>query len=308
VKNHAALKGFLPMAISGALLISAAWSQDAKARELESERCPDAIVESVGKFFRLEHFAYPEDLYSPGIENGGLILAGVCKPMPDAASRVIAAFAYDAGVDDAGVYNDNKLLLVVYDDVRKRVISSYSETGTIGGGGWAAEVSPSSIKIDTARYILAKNTRAFGLRLNLIHRNCADGIWKDELTLYVMEGRKLRPIFYEVMRRGRLGHDGSDDQGAPCGLNMSIEAEKIISVEKTATHGFADLKLTAKLTAEITGDIWPLNNPEPLSTIAKYDGKFYKRTSDLDAHIDREIDRLFQEIRETYRIKQKTPQ
>ncbi|MDR0736022.1 MAG: hypothetical protein LBF51_04185, partial [Zoogloeaceae bacterium] len=92
----------------GVLLMAVGWSQNAWALDTERERCPDAIVKSVGEFFRLDHFAYPKDNYSPSVENGGLIVAGVCKPLPNDASRVIAAFAYDAGVE-----YEKKLLLVV---------------------------------------------------------------------------------------------------------------------------------------------------------------------------------------------------
>jgi hypothetical protein len=42
-----------PEGISGALLIAVGWSQDAGAQGLESERCPDAIIKSIGKFFAL---------------------------------------------------------------------------------------------------------------------------------------------------------------------------------------------------------------------------------------------------------------
>ncbi|MDR2677867.1 MAG: hypothetical protein LBB51_00305, partial [Zoogloeaceae bacterium] len=148
------------------------WSQYAEARDLEQERCPDAIMESVGKFFRLDHFTYPQSGYYPSVENGGLIVAGVCKPMPNDASRVIAAFAYDAKVE-----YEKKFLLVVYDNTRKRVISSYS--GILGEDA-ATEVSPYSIRIDTARYVLAKNVRAFALRLDTFNgRNCGDGTLGD---------------------------------------------------------------------------------------------------------------------------------
>jgi hypothetical protein len=277
------------------------FAQAAGAADLEQERCPDAIVESVGKFFRLDHFSYPQSGYYPSVENDGLIVAGVCKPMPNDASRVIAAFAYDAKVE-----YEKKLLLVVYDNTRKRVISSYSDI--LADDDPATKVGPYSIKIDTARYVLTENTRAFGLRLNTRSgRNCGDVTSGDELTLYVMEGRKLRPVFFATMRRGLLGRAGSAEVMGGCGFNMEIDSEKTISIEKTATHGFADIRLTAKVTwGFLSPDEPPAtdpNSPKPLSRIIKYDGKRYAynpRDRTLDDDIDDAMGKLFQEIRKMH--------
>ncbi|MDR2638126.1 MAG: hypothetical protein LBB55_07290, partial [Zoogloeaceae bacterium] len=216
---------------------------------------------------------------------------------------VIAAFAYDAKVE-----YEKKLLLVVYDNTRKRVISSYS--GILGEDA-ATEVGPYSIRIDTARYVLAKNVRAFGLRLDTRNgRNCGDGTWGDELILYVMEGRKLRPVFFATMRRGLLGRVGSEGMDR-CGFNVEMDSEKTISIEKTSTHGFADIRLTASVTwgfDEPTA-IRP-NPPKPLSRIIKYDGKRYAYNPgdrNLDDDIYSAMGKLYQEIREIHEAGKKEP-
>jgi hypothetical protein len=282
----------------GALLITAGLCQDAAARESEEGRCSEAIVESVGEFFHLEGFSYPEKGYYPSVENGGLIVAGVCKPMPDDPSRVIAAFAYDTEVED-----EKRLLLAVYDDTRQRVISSYSYTITEDA---TTKVSPYSIKIDTGRYVLAENVRAFGLRLNISRgQHCgADWISEDELTLYVMEERKLRPVFDAVMRKdrqSRIEYEGMD-VGAKdrCGFNTYVETEKFISIEKTATHGFSDLRLTVRVIGES-------NKLKPLSMIVRYNGERYDYESwsnVLDTRLGEEIDKLLQEMQEVVERKE----
>lgn len=56
----------------------------------------------------------------PSVENGGLVVAGVCKNWPGNSSRVISAFAYDAGVE-----YEKQLLVVLVDVTGSRVIASY---------------------------------------------------------------------------------------------------------------------------------------------------------------------------------------
>lgn len=219
--------------------------------EMDANRCSDATVRSVGKHFDLGNFIYPKWGAS---ENGGLIVAGVCKPWPTNKARIIAAFAYDAGTE-----YEKQLLLAVVEGSNNRVVASYK--GVIPEDA-ATEVSSSSLTLDTARYTLSDGTRAFGLRLNTFRDRCTyEGGFNDELTLFVLAGKTIRPVLTETM--SHWTYDG----GNRCGGEdvPRTDANVLISVEPTISNGFADLRLTA-----IRND-----KRKSVSSIVKYNGERY---------------------------------
>jgi hypothetical protein len=225
--------------------------------EEDSSRCSDAIVKRLGKHFRLADFAYPERDRYPSVENGGLIVAGVCKPWPTNKSRIIAAFAYDDGTDE---YNNpqKQLLLAIVELPNNRVIASYKNVIQEDA---VTEFSSYSLKLDTARYTLSKDTRAFGLRLNLFQDRCSfEGGFNDELTLFVVDGQTIRPVLTQTMSHWFYKGNRCDGEEA-----SRIDVNILISVEPTLSNGFADLRLTA-----IRDD-----KKKPVSAIVKYDGKHY---------------------------------
>lgn len=206
----------------------------ARAQQKEDAgRCSDAVVEQIGKHFRLADFAYPTDGMAPSTDNGGLVVAGICKPWPTSSSRTIAAFAYDGGAAD-----EKELLLAVVEGPNNRVIASYKR---IIPEDAITEVSSYSLKLDTARYTLSNQTRAFGLRMSTFRDRCGyEGGFDDELTLFVVDGQTIRPVLTEMMSHWSYG------RGSRCGGEdvARIDARVSISVEPTTSNGLADLRLT----------------------------------------------------------------
>lgn len=222
--------------------------------EADPSRCSDAVIDQLGKHFGLDDFAYPAAGMEPRAENGGLLVAGTCKPWPADNARIIAAFAYDAGIE-----YEKRLLLAVVERSTHRVIASY--TGVIPEDA-AMEVSGNSLRIDTARYALAKNTRAFGLRLRTFRDRCTyEGGFDDELTLFVVDGRRIRPVLTETTSHWSFA-DGNRCGGEDV---ARTDASVVVAVEHTASKGFADLRLTASRN----------DNRKPLSVVVKYDGERY---------------------------------
>jgi hypothetical protein len=88
--------------------------------ESEANRCSDAVVKRLGTHFHLTNFTYPAQNMYPNSENGGLLVAGICKPWPINKSRIIAAFAYDGGVK-----YEKQLLLAIVEVPSNRIIASY---------------------------------------------------------------------------------------------------------------------------------------------------------------------------------------
>jgi hypothetical protein len=238
------------------LLIGLSQYQSALAQSLTKDiaRCNDFVVQRVGEHFKLSHFSYPRDGMYPSVDNGGLVVAGVCKPWPQNSRRIIAAFAYDAGVE-----YERELLLAIVDSRSGRVIASHK--GVIPEDA-AAEVTSSSMRLDTARYTLSKTSRAFGLRLNTFRDRCGyEGGFDDELTLYVVNNGTIKPVLKETLLQWRYGNANRCNEEK----NPRTEANVSISVEVTSSNGLADLRLAARRT----------DRKRTVTAIVKYNGKHY---------------------------------
>ncbi|MBK9218540.1 MAG: hypothetical protein IPL70_09030 [Uliginosibacterium sp.] len=220
----------------------------------DATRCDKAVVKRLWLHFDPTGFAYPASGKYPSVENGGLLVAGICKPWPANKSRTIAAFAYDAGIE-----YEKQLLLAVIDRPSNRVIASYKGVITEDAG---TEVSSYSLRLDTARYTLSKNARAFGLRLSTFRDRCTyEGGSDDELTLFVVDGQTIRPVLTETMSHWSYGG------GNRCGGEdaPSTDANTLINIEPTISNGFADLRFTA-----IRSD-----KKKPISVVVRYSGERY---------------------------------
>lgn len=250
--------GYSRVILGSIVLASLLFSRGALAQSVDDpNRCDDILVQSVASHFHLEGFSYPTRGTYPSEENGGLIVAGVCKRWPTNASRTIAAFAYEGESE-----YEKQLLLVLVDTISNQIIASYKGVIPVDA---ASEVSSTSLWLDTARYSLTKTIRAFGLRINSFRDRCTyEGGFNNELTLYVIDGKTLRPVLSETMSRWRYG------RGNRCGVDevRMTQANVVISVENTYSNGFADLRLSAKSDDKRT----------PPTAVVKYDGKSYDLT------------------------------
>ena len=214
---------------------------------VDDHGCSDAVTQRIGKYFKLPDFVAPK-------WRGERLIAGMCKALPGEPTKLLAAFAYDDGTE-----YEKQLLLAIVDRPTTRVIASYQ--GVIAEDG-DTTVQRDSLKLDTARYPLSRSTRAFGLRLSTFLDRCGFEAGRgDELTLFVVEGRRIRPVLTEPMSRWRYG------QGRRCaGETVNTSTVDIqISVAPTHTHGFADLQLTAKRS----------DGKKPLRATLRYDGRQY---------------------------------
>ena len=83
------------------------------------------------------------------------------------------------------------------------------------------------------------------------------------MTLFVMEGKALKPVLSQVMKRWYIFGDrcGRAEEITQVDIDVSI------SVEPTSTKGFADLRLVARS-----------DNKKSVSAIVKYNGKNYDMT------------------------------
>jgi hypothetical protein len=200
------------------------------------DHCDEAIVQVVGNHFKIKDFA-PRD-------EDGVIVAKSCKLWPYKNNIVLVAFAFTPEVGGKqDVEYEKNLIVAMIDKATQRVVSSnqsiiYEDAIT--------EIGPDSFELDTARYQLTPDVRAFGLRFNSSARgpSCGEGRSSNELTLFVPEGDKLRSVLrlYMYRQQSIQGCLSVYSEGA-----VWEDAGLTISVEKTRTNGYADLLVTARI-------------------------------------------------------------
>jgi hypothetical protein len=201
-----------------------------------------------------------------------------CRIDPAHDDRAIVALTYVAGEEKTGKehpgqYNNTlDLDLVVLDLKNDKVLAHTHESGSVEDGGDRFE----SIVIDTAQYVLAPGTRAFGISVsNATHCYCANGGFTT-LTLYLVRGDKLDNVGGVQTSSSQSGTERGDTP--PLCTNLSSDETTTVSVGKGSSHGLADLLLTTAVTKTYDDD--PSKCPALKSTKTKstlrFDGTTYK--------------------------------
>jgi len=168
---------FLPAALLALSLAPAL-----PARAAGSQACPPAVLAVLGHALGVAHFV-PDD---SGRNPAGVVLATSCKPMPDEPRLMLAAAAWDAREPDA-----KSLVVAIVDAAAGRVDALLRDRIDEDA---ATRVHNGSLRLDTAPYLLAPGVRAFGLDIFSDDASCGDGGLGPRRTLYVREGRSLRPV------------------------------------------------------------------------------------------------------------------
>ncbi|WP_408581479.1 PA3715 family protein [Burkholderia cenocepacia] len=201
-----------------------------------------------------------------------LVVASSCKVMPNAPETTIAAVAFDSLPKSKNADESKKLQVVALVEGGKVVAADRSVVEEDA----ATEIDENSYRIDTAPYRLSPDVRAFGVVFTSSARgpSCPDANTGEELTLWVREGGHIRPVFGTNLY-GWVSVEG-DACGPGAGDARSEAARMTIAVEKTSSHGFADLSITAHITKtqRKNGD-YSDTGKRTARTIVHYDGKSY---------------------------------
>ncbi|WP_407470466.1 hypothetical protein ABFU55_09265 [Xanthomonas campestris pv. raphani] len=176
-------------------------------------------------------------------------VAQTCKPWPyDPAIRLAAiAFAGDA-TTPAGE-RDLELRVAMLDAGSGEVVALYAQAM---GEDASLELAADSLRLDTARYDLAKGVRAFGVVVHSVARgaSCPDFDSDDALTLLVREGRRLRPVLQQNLTVWR------QVQGELCNWGKAgVVTERgtlTLSMDTPVHAGYADIALTATVVTSTT--------------------------------------------------------
>lgn len=241
------------------LCLFAVFVSPSAVSKTSDENCTDEIYSSVGQYLRLENFVL-----------GGIVVSETCKTWPFKTGFLLAGFSYDGGAE-----YEKSLVVVMLDKETLRVVADFR--GVISEDA-VTEAGPGSLQLDTAKYQLAKDTRAFGLRFASSARgpSCADGASWDELTLFVRDKNKLRPVFRKDMQfqdalRGCIG--------SATGHDVWEYGRRVVSVTDTQSNGFADLLITETITVDGNEEQMPKDidtMKRTRSYLMKYDGKEYR--------------------------------
>jgi hypothetical protein len=238
-----------------ALLLSGALAMLAlpgRAQDCTQQACSDAVMRSVGRQLGIADFTKPRD------GTHGVIAAAACKGWPGDPGRMLGVFAYEGGREYT-----KELVVAVLAARSHEVLASYR--GEIAEDAVMA-VGEGSLQLDTAPFVLGPGRRAFGVRVHSLQpQGCAwEGGLDDDLTLYVVEGRRIRPVFNQTTAYWTFGSGNRcGGEGAP-----RIDGKVLVAVEPTTTNGWSDLRL-----------IWKRSDRRTASgAVVKYNGKAYDIT------------------------------
>lgn len=193
----------------------------------------------------------------------------VCKDWPaypgltlSAKTRFVRGTANALGAHD--------LDLSVLQDGQANSLATYHQAAAFVMDG----VHLRELALDTARYKLTPDLRAFGVRARLTNGSRLNPRDESQLTLYVREGTKLRPVLRQLLVYEYGGE--WDDNCA----GERFEISRTVEIAKTSSHGYADLIVKTQQTDTTSvGDENACEDKsnvyKPVLTTLHYDGKTY---------------------------------
>jgi hypothetical protein len=228
--------------------------------------CSESIILAIGKSLRIEGFRMP--LCGNHANDEAIIASAACKAGPAFKPMTAAAVAYASNREDT-----KALVLALIDGTNGVIVASYKGEISADAG---MRVESGSLWIDTAPYQLAAGVRAIGLDVTSGYiPNCGDGGSGAARTLYVQEGRRLRPVLenltmssWRFLQQGKSRCVGETDAPA----TSIIETFALsIALANTSTNGYRDLQITATGTRNDSNKA----TRRPFHFKLKYDGRKY---------------------------------
>lgn len=231
------------------LLMSVFVALPLRAQEV-AQSCDRPALEAVGRFLHVDNFR--EASYR---DSTAAVVAASCKAWPRDENIVLVAAAYmlpgdpDRNSDQA----NRHFVVAMVDTSRDRVVRSFRST--IVQDATLQIQGHGDFHLDTAPYELAPGVRALGVVFaGGRPPRGADGWDDDYLVLLVPDGPMLRPVLTVPLEQ----REGSDT------------SHLTIGVEKTRSHGFADLSIGVR------SDAGGVESPASARTIIHYNGRSYE--------------------------------
>lgn len=197
----------------------------------------------------------------------------LCKDWPAYPPLTITAlstFVPDPVNADGGRVGSYNLDLAVISAGSAQPLATYHQRSAF----LCDAIGLESLELDTARYRLTSDLRAFGVRAHFKGSSRVNPLDETLLSLYVKEGDKLRPVLDRLVVYSFSGEwDGN------CAGERS-ETVRTLEMGKTGAHGYADIivrSVTTGLAGEGPPDSCELKttHEKPVLTTLRYDGKTY---------------------------------
>lgn len=196
----------------------------------------------------------------------------VCKDWPAYPGQSISAkatFERAAGsdVETSGFYD---LDLSIAQDGQAGPIATLHQDSAFESNGVALH----ELTLDTARYAVAPEVRAFGVRTRFTNSSRLNPLDETQLTLYIREGQTLRPVLQQLLVYQYGGEWDGNCEGERSEITRTVE------IAKTSSHGYADLIVRTRETGTSSvgkGDACKdkITESKPVSTTLRYNGKSY---------------------------------
>jgi hypothetical protein len=202
-----------------------------------------------------------------------------CKPWPAFPGRSIVVLPVPQEVSSSGAkVFDLELLLIQRPDNgntdRDTVVARIRQPEALDEDSATAI---QDIRIDTSRYVLSSDTRAFGLRVRYRGTTPGNSTAIETLRLYVQQGSKLRQVLPEI----ELDHDSGEWDQSCSGRFEKLRT--MLSVAPSTSNGWHDLQLSRTRTRSRA--LWRDDDqnctlvalPARLDTLTlRYDGERYR--------------------------------
>lgn len=209
-----------------------------------------------------------------------------CKAWPNDKRKSIVALSYlqahqaDAGQDPDNQSNDQgnsddgmgdyDLDVLIINSTTRKPLARLLQKAAIASDAWRF----SSLGIDTARYRLAPDVRAFGVRTTHSSSSRANPAGDTTLYLYIQQQDTLRQVVNGLVTSSSRG-----EWDTSCAGEFS-QTERTIEVGQTVSHGLADLQVRSITTASesrMENDECVETPSTPVVTVdtLSYDGKTY---------------------------------
>lgn len=191
-----------------------------------------------------------------------------CKVLPNNNKRILSSYIMES---------DKKHGYWVW-----RVALLDSSTGTVTSGytGYidddaSTRVDSSSIWLDTARYYVNENNRAFGVRLDIGYGpQCAQGGRTSFLTLFLVEKNVIKPILNSLPTSLWTLREGDT-----CSKSAVVieRGKSSLQIQPTQTSGFNDIKVvtSTKFIKYFPDYSQEIINSRKIYKTLKFNGKEY---------------------------------
>jgi hypothetical protein len=212
-----------------------------------------------------------------GEEGRGDVVQLVCKAHPAHGGQTIVALFHRLKDKPRDAEEGRTGVVVAVIDARRRLLHRLHQQ-TIEDEA-IIRVQSGSLSIDTARYNLAPGVRAFGVRMKIGYSpRCAEGAQDNYLTLFVEDGKQLRPVLSALPMSHWQAREGSNVCGdSEEGFEID-RTELSLALSSSSTGGWRDIDVVARALNEVVQpDGTSVTRPGPPKVVDRLrkDGKEY---------------------------------